>query len=427
VKGLFELADPTAAVTGLGYVGLPTAATIAKSGMNVIGIDISQDVLDRVMSGSDMRLEEPGLAALIDDVLTEGTFRVSAEPQAADYQIVAVPTPIDDQKKADIEMLINAVAGIASVVRPGDTVMVESTVPPGTMLGPVSSTLEEVSNLTVGEDLNLAYCPERVLPGSIIRELVQNDRVVGAVNAQSYTKVHQLYSRFVEGEIFETDIRVAELVKLAENAYRDVGIALSNSLADVSSAVDVDVWEVIKLANRHPRVNYLEPGGGVGGHCIPVDPWFLIESAERESELFQLARKINDGRPGIVVSKIESILGGVSGRRIAILGLAYKPNVGDIRESPALEVVSLLSSMGADVTSFDPFVNGSGALGESVSTATRDAELIVLCTQHDALLSVEAARSAVSAISRIVLTTGASQSMSGWAEQGFEVIGLYET
>ncbi len=421
------MADPTAAVTGLGYVGLPTAVTIAKSGMNVIGIDISQDVLDRVMSGSDMRLEEPGLAALIDDVLTEGTFRVSAEPQAADYQIVAVPTPIDDQKKADIEMLINAVAGIASVVRPGDTVMVESTVPPGTMLGPVSSTLEEVSNLTVGEDLNLAYCPERVLPGSIIRELVQNDRVVGAVNAQSYTKVHQLYSRFVEGEIFETDIRVAELVKLAENAYRDVGIALSNSLADVSSAVDVDVWEVIKLANRHPRVNYLDPGGGVGGHCIPVDPWFLIESAERESELFQLARKINDGRPGIVVSKIESILGGVSGRRIAILGLAYKPNVGDIRESPALEVVSLLSSMGSDVTSFDPFVNGSGALGESVSTATRDAELIVLCTQHDALLSVEAARSAVSAISRIVLTTGASQSMSGWAEQGFEVIGLYET
>lgn len=376
--------DKKITVVGLGYIGLPTAAVIAKKGLNVLGYDINKRVVESLNKGQ-IIIEEPGLKELVKEVVSNGRLRGIHSFEKSDVFIISVPTPIKEDKTADISYVEMAVKAIVPFLEKGNIVVLESTSPPGTTEDIIAPILEK-SGLIIGEELFIAHSPERVLPGKIIQELVENDRIIGGINEKSTQLVKEIYEVFVEGEIFTTDSKTAEMTKLMENTYRDVNIALANELAILSENMGINAWEVIKFANKHPRVNLHQPGPGVGGHCIAVDPWFVIEG-QPEAKLIRQAREINDDTPDRVMKKIETLMNNKTGK-ITILGVTYKPNVDDTRESPIIKLIDkLIENTEFQIAVHDPHVKRDifkykDILLDDIEEAVKDSELIVLGVNH---------------------------------------------
>lgn len=423
-------------VIGLGYIGLPTASTFAAHGLRVVGVDVNPQVVETLRNGG-VHIHEPGLRTLVEAALKSGYLTIHNKPEEADAFIIAVPTPFYEDrfgeyqgqryKQADMRAVASATESIVPVLRPGNLVVLESTSPPRTTVDLVAPILEK-SGLRAGQDFYLAYSPERVLPGQILRELIENARVIGGVTPASAQAGRDLYALFVKGEIVLTDATTAEMVKLMENTYRDVNIAIANEFARLAERFGVDVWQAIQIANLHPRVRILAPGPGVGGHCISVDPWFLVEAAPDLTPLIATARRVNDDQPQYVVSLVERALGGVKGKRIAALGLAYKPDVDDLRESPAVEVVCLLQKQGAFVRAFEPFKPRAELPGltvvPSLEEALQDAECILLLVRHTQFVSLRAADVAARTPARLAVDTVNAWKKEDWRAAGFRLYRL---
>ncbi len=335
----------TVAVIGLGYIGLPTAAILASRGINVIGVDINESAVATINRGN-IHIVEPDLDALVSEVVKQGFLRAVTKPEPADAFIIAVPTPFKGDHEPDLAYVEAAVRSIAPALRRGNLVILESTSPVGTTEQMAQWLAEARPDLSfplqtgsADAQIQIAYCPERVLPGRIITELVENDRVVGGLTPFCAERAAALYHTFVKGQCLITNARTAEMCKLTENAFRDVNIAFANELSLVCDELHVNVWELIRLANHHPRVNILHPGPGVGGHCIAVDPWFIVNSSPTYARLIRVAREVNDGKPHYVMGKIEEAAMNTPHPVVACLGLSFKPDIDDLRESPAMEIV----------------------------------------------------------------------------------------
>ena len=369
-------------VVGLGYIGLPTAAMFANNGCEVVGVDVKQDVVE-VLNRGDIHIEEPGLADMIKTAVLNKSFRAAVAPEPADVYIVAVPTPNmegDSYMSCDLTYVMKACQSIVPYLKKGNIVIVESTIAPRSMDDYVKPLFKR-HGFTIGEDIYLAHCPERVLPGQILNELVNNNRIVGGITKKCTDAAAQVYSVFVKGEIIKTEAKTAEMSKCMENTYRDVNIALANELGKVCNDLDINVLEVIQMANKHPRVNILSPGPGVGGHCLAVDPYFIYAKSPEYAKLIKLARDTNNSMPEFVVDLTKSLLAGIRNPKIAVLGVTYKGNVDDMRESPALEVVSLLRAEGWRVAIHDPHVNHQDFV--DCDEAVRDADVVLVLTDHD--------------------------------------------
>ncbi|WP_081615093.1 UDP-N-acetyl-D-mannosamine dehydrogenase [Dietzia sp. UCD-THP] len=356
--------EGTVAVVGLGYIGLPTSVVLASDNVRVVGVDTNELVVRKVNEGV-APIVEPGLGELLATKVENGNLTATTETPVADAYLIAVPTPITDDNQPDVSYLLSAVGSIAPRLRPGALVIIESTCPPGTthMVEKAMASLRPDLVFPTHDGVTevfVAHCPERVLPGRVLEELVSNDRVIGGLSDACSDKASAVYETFCKGLLLRTDATSAEMAKLAENSFRDVNIAFANELANISEALGVDPWEVIRLANRHPRVNILDPGPGVGGHCIAVDPWFLAAAAPKEAMLIPAARTVNNGRPEKIVRKIRQAALDLNLGRVpvvACLGLSFKPNIDDLRESPAVEVVRELSTLGEfDVLAAEPHV-----------------------------------------------------------------------
>jgi UDP-N-acetyl-D-mannosaminuronic acid dehydrogenase len=336
-------------IIGLGYIGLPTAAAFAGRKKTVVGVDVSQHVVDTI-NGGGIHIVEPELDLLVNAAVTQGLLRATCDPEPADAFLIAVPTPFTDGNRPDLSYVEAASRAIAPVLRKGNLVVLESTSPVGATEKVAQWLAEARPDLTfpqqLGEssDIRVAHCPERVLPGHVVRELVQNDRVIGGMTRRCAEFARDLYQTFVQGECVLTDVRTAEMCKLTENAFRDVNIAFANELSMIAERLDINVWELISLANRHPRVSILQPGPGVGGHCIAVDPWFIVDSSPDEARLIRTARIVNDDKPRYVVERIRRVASRFREPVIACLGLAFKADIDDLRESPAIEIVEALVS-----------------------------------------------------------------------------------
>ncbi|MBP2233688.1 UDP-N-acetyl-D-mannosaminuronic acid dehydrogenase [Sinorhizobium kostiense] len=391
----------TISVVGLGYIGLPSAAVFAARGVKVIGVDISQRAVDIINSGG-VHIVEPDLDIVVRATVTDGRLRAVTVPEPADAFLIAVPTPFKDDHEPDLSFIESACKAIAPVLKRGDLVILESTSPVGTT-EKVSKWLAEArADLSFphehGEnsDIRVAHCPERVLPGHVLRELVENDRIVGGITAKCSAAAVELYKVFVEGECLITNARTAEMCKLTENASRDVAIAFANELSVICEKLGIDVWELIRLANRHPRVNILQPGPGVGGHCIAVDPWFIVHSAPSAAPLIRTARLVNDEKPNWVERKILDAVFAVEqvkGRGSAIIacvGLAFKANIDDLRESPSLEITTRLAQRFTNrVIAVEPNIEelpeDLAALGvrlEDQDTALEQADVVAVLVDH---------------------------------------------
>jgi UDP-N-acetyl-D-mannosaminuronic acid dehydrogenase len=409
-------------VLGLGYIGLPTASTFASLGVQVIGVDTNPAIVKGLQNGQ-VHIYEPGLNTKLQDSIQSGRLQVREKPEPADAFIIAVPTPFYDDKRADLRAVMAASESIVPHLRAGNLVVLESTSPPRTT-GDIVAPILERSGLEAGKDFFLAYSPERVLPGQILRELVENARVIGGITPASAEKGRDLYAIFVKGEIVLTDATTAEMVKLMENTYRDVNIAIANEFSRLADRFGVNVWEAIAIANRHPRVKILNPGPGVGGHCISVDPWFLVEAAPDISPLIKTARLVNDSQPHFVVNLVRRALGNdLKGRRIAALGMTYKPDVDDFRESPAVETAHLLAGEGAIVQAYDPFastqVMDGFNLTNDLDQALIGADLLVLLVGHKELCQLAPEKAAAITPARQVVDTAHGWNAGAWREAGF--------
>jgi UDP-N-acetyl-D-mannosaminuronic acid dehydrogenase len=335
----------TVSVIGLGYIGLPTAAIFASRRIKVIGVDVVQKTVDTINAG-EIHIVEPDLDILVQGAVASGYLRATTKPEVADAFLIAVPTPFKDGHEPDLSYIESASASLAPVLKAGDLVVLESTSPVGATAQLTEWLARSRPDLTFphthGEasDIRVAYCPERVLPGHVVRELVQNDRIIGGLTPACSAAAMALYKIFLEGDCFITNAQTAEMCKLTENSFRDVNIAFANELSMICDKLDINVWELIKLANRHPRVNILQPGPGVGGHCIAVDPWFIVNRSPAEANLIRTARIVNDSKPEWVLNKVRSAAVGREGATIACFGLSFKPNIDDLRESPALEIAA---------------------------------------------------------------------------------------
>lgn len=400
---------PEVSVIGLGYIGLPTAAVIARSGMHVYGVDVSQHVVDTINRG-EIHIEEVDLDGLVQGVVQRGLLRAGTEVRPADVFVIAVPTPFhkDAAHTPDTTYVLDAARNVAAVLKPGDTIILESTSPVGTteaMRDMIAQARPDLNlpGLTDGiPDVSIAYCPERVLPGRILEELTNNDRSIGGITPRCARKALSFYKRFVRGTCVTTDARSAEMTKLVENAYRDVNIAFANELSIVSDAMGLDVWEVIRLANRHPRVNILTPGPGVGGHCIAVDPWFIVHGAPNETPLIRTARGVNDCKIHHVIARAAELVEAHPGAQIACLGLAFKANIDDFRESPArLVAATLARRYGERVHIVEPYAaelprefEGTGAQQIDIDTALERCGVMIVLVDHDVFKSVPLAERA---------------------------------
>ncbi|MBE6031698.1 MAG: nucleotide sugar dehydrogenase [Clostridiales bacterium] len=370
-------------VIGLGYIGLPTAAVFAAHGHQVVGVDKNPAVLEALKKG-EVIIEEVGLPQLVKEVVEAGSLRPAEAPEAADAFIISVPTPIKPDKGSDLSYVESAARSLLPVLKKGDLVILESTSPVGTVDDVLLPILAE-SGLDPKTDLYVGHSPERVIPGKILEELIQNDRIAGGINPESAKKISELYKTFVKGEIYETTASTAELCKLAENTYRDVNIAFANELAKICESLDINVWELISLCNKHPRVNIHQPGPGVGGHCIAVDPWFIAEKRPELAKIIRLSRDTNDSMPAYVADRVMEILKGVDQPKVGILGVTYKPDVDDMRESPILELIEILEEKGVNVAVNDPFVKKYAG---DVLEMAKDADLLLLGVHHKAFLDL---------------------------------------
>lgn len=422
-------------VHGLGYIGLPTAAMLANYGHSVVGYDIDEEKIIDLREGN-FSVDEPGLRAFVTEALESGNLEVSSEVGPAKYHIIAVPTPFDEKEKAaDLNYVEAAGETIHPHLRPGDSVILESTVPPGTTVDMLKPVLEQ-SGLAAGEDFALIHCPETVLPGNIITELRENDRIIGGVNGVSTEAAVRLYESFVEGDIHTTEnATTAEFVKLIQNTYRDTNIALANELAKLAKDYGIDSREAIQLANEHPRVEIHQPGPGVGGHCLPIDPWFLGQSSD-ELELIPVARRINDGMTDYIVELVTSALGTLEDKRITILGVAYKGNVDDIRHSPGLAIARKLQvtseekspSVSADggspidVRLTDPHVEDQTLNLHSFDEAIADSDAIIIATDHKKYTNIDPDMLKEKMNGDIILDSKAILDQAEWSGAGFNLI-----
>ncbi len=421
-------------ILGLGYIGLPTASMFAANGVKVVGVDTNPNVLETLQAGR-LHIHEPGLGEVLEKALASSALSVAPAPEPADAFLIAVPTPFYEHetgeyggqtyKKADMRAVTSAIEAIVPHLRKGNLVVLESTSPPRTTVDLVVPILEK-SGLKAGSDFYVAYSPERVLPGQILRELVENARVVGGLTPESAQAGADLYSVFVRGQIHQTDATTAEMVKLMENTYRDVNIAIANEFSRLAERFGVDVWEAIQLASLHPRVKILHPGPGVGGHCISVDPWFFVETAPDLAQLILKARQVNDAQPHFVVEKARQALGGnLNGKRVAALGLAYKPDVDDLRESPAVEVVHLLQTEGAIVKAFEPFKPENGLPGidsaPTLEAALAGADAVLLLVGHSQFRALAPAQLASLTPARVLVDTVNALAGRDWESVGFRL------
>ena len=375
----------TICVVGLGYIGLPTAALLAASGTKVVGVDTDPQLLEAIVSDG-VYLPEPGLKELVAQVIGNNELQVSPTPVQADTFIIAVPTPRTDKLTCDLNFLISAVDSIIPYLQVNSLIIIESTVPPFTCQGIVKSRLESCG-LTVGENVYLAHCPERVLPGNILEELIQNHRVIGGFSPQCSYLAAQVYKKFVKGTISHCDLTTAEMTKLVENTYRDVNIALVNELAMICNHLGADILQITQLANYHPRVQLMQPGPGVGGHCLAVDPYFIIEKAPHLSRLISTARQVNQGMPDYIVKAVCQLTASRSSVKVGVLGVGYKGNVDDTRESPALIVIDRLKNAGFDVAVYDPYV--WMPLSQDIYQVFYQADLILILTDHTVFTDID--------------------------------------
>ena len=388
----------TVGVIGLGYIGLPTAAILASSDVSVVGVDVNEETVAAVNRG-DVPFVEPDLGAYVAGAVSHGKLRATTTPEPADAFIIAVPTPFQGDHQPDLSYIESAARAIAPSLRGGELIILESTSPPGATRQMADWLLEERPDLSLdGADgkptIHVAHCPERVLPGRVMIELVTNDRIVGGLTRDAALRAQQLYEIFCRGSILITDAVTAEMAKLVENSFRDVNIAFANELSLIADGLGIDVWELIELANHHPRVNILQPGPGVGGHCIAVDPWFIVDAVPEQSRLIRTAREVNDAKPGWVLDKVRAAVGGRSDVTIAALGLAFKPDIDDLRESPARRIVADLADefAQANIAVVEPHVrelpkelaNRRNVELVSLTDATAKADVVVLLVDHSA-------------------------------------------
>lgn len=368
---------------GLGYIGLPTSIMFAKHNVEVVGVDVVPSVVESLNSGK-IHIEEPGLQEALEEVIKKGTFKASLTPEKADAFIISVPTPnnADEHKSMDPAYVVNAVNSVIPFLDSGNIVIVESTIAPRTTEDIVQPILEE-AGFVIGKDIFLVHCPERVLPGQIMHELIHNNRIVGGVTPECAEAGAMVYSTFVQGEIIKTNAKTAEMSKLMENTFRDVNIALANELAKVCNELGINALDVIEMANKHPRVNLHTPGPGVGGHCLAVDPYFIISKAPDEAQLMNLARSINTSMPHYVIENVNKLMEQVEGKVVSVFGLAYKGNVDDIRESPAMEIFELLKAQGKyEIRVFDPHVK-KRFVEENIEDTIKDSDLVLVLTDHN--------------------------------------------
>jgi UDP-N-acetyl-D-mannosaminuronic acid dehydrogenase len=377
----------TVCVVGLGYIGLPTAALLASTGFEVIGVDLNAHAVETINQGR-IHIVEPDLDAYVRSAVTAGRLKAYARPQAADIYMICVPTPFHDGEgipQPNIDYVLAATGSISRLVKPGDLVILESTSPVGTtrkmaeVLGQAGVDMSQV---------HVAYCPERVLPGMIMTELVENDRVVGGLTPEATKAVSVFYKTFVRGAVLETDATTAEMCKLTENSYRDVNIAFANELSLLCAKSGINVWRLIQLANRHPRVNILQPGTGVGGHCIAVDPWFIVASDPETARIIRTAREVNNYKTKWVIEQIKIAVADASARtgrkpKVACLGLAFKPDIDDLRESPAVHVAAALHSLGYDVVAVEPNIHSHDKFTlVSLEDALHTADVVAVLVKH---------------------------------------------
>jgi len=395
-------------VIGLGYIGLPTAAILASRGFNVIGVDVNQSTVDIINQGK-IHIIEPDLDTLVNKVVKDNFLKSVTKPVEADIFIIAVPSPLKDNYQPDLSYIKSASKAIASVLARGNLVILESTSPVGTTEKMITWMREERPDLTFPNfgddkfkgDVSVTFCPERVLPGHVLRELVENDRIIGGVSTRCALRARKLYEIFVKADFVMTDCRTAELCKLAENSFRDVNIAFANELSLICDNLDIDVWQLIKLANRHPRVNILQPGPGVGGHCIAVDPWFVVDSSPDEAKLIRMARLVNDSKPLFVLNKVNEVVQStgrdISELSIACLGIAFKPNIDDLRESPALNIARKIGALGfKSIFLVEPNIdhlpsgfNIDNSELAGLERAINGAEIVILLVDHASFISMD--------------------------------------
>jgi len=407
-------------VLGLGYIGLPTAAVLATHGFSVVGVDANAVVVDTVNNGG-IHIKEPGLNTIVQAAINSGNLVVRTKLERANAFIIAVPTPLESRRRrAYLNYVKSATESIVPYLERNNLVILESTVPPKTTEELLVPILEQ-SRLKAGEDFYLAHCPERVLPGNILKEIIENDRIIGGINPESAAKAKALYSRFVSGAIYLTDATTAELVKVIENTYRDLNIALANELSRICTKLGINVWEVIELANKHPRVNLLRPGPGVGGHCLAVDPWFVVEKAPQEAKLIRLSREINDSQPQFVVDMIDEMVKGITNPKVTVLGVTYKANVDDTRESPATTIISKLKERGYGLGIYDPHVKNFEYELSGLKEAFKDSDCAVLVTDHNEFKSLSPERLGQFMRTKQVIDTRHILDLKKWQEAGFHV------
>ena len=382
----------TISVVGLGYIGLPTAAMFASRKIKVIGVDVNQHAVDTINRG-EIHIVEPDLDIIVHAAVTEGYLKATTVPEPADAFLIAVPTPFKNNDSAipepDLSYIKKASEAIAPVLKKGDLVILESTSPVGATeqmaewLAAARPDLSFPQQAGENTDVNIAHCPERVLPGHVVRELVENDRVIGGMTAKCSDRSVELYKTFVQGECVITNARTAEMAKLTENSCRDVQIAFANELSIICDKLDIDVWELISLANRHPRINILQPGPGVGGHCIAVDPWFIVSKTPQEAQLIHTARKVNDAKPQWVINKVKLAISDflqanptktAKDVTVACYGLAFKPDIDDLRESPALNIAKQITELHSGVViAVEPNINELSADNNTLQLSTFEA------------------------------------------------------
>jgi UDP-N-acetyl-D-mannosaminuronic acid dehydrogenase len=412
-------------VIGVGRIGLPVAVTLARAGHRVTGVDVNKELVSAINAGN-TAIEEPGLPELLSEVVADGSLHAETEPVTADAFIVSVPTPIGSDGSPIMDYLDSAASAVGRVLRPGNLVVLESTVPPGTTAGRFKNNLEQASELLFGEDFNIAHCPERVLPGDILREITDNDRIVGGLDQASTSAAATLYRSFVSADLTLTDATTAEIVKLSENIYRDVNIALANDLASVCDAIGADIFQVIQMANLHPRVNIHRPGPGVGGYCIPVASLFLLADKPADAPVIQAARAVNSERPQRTVDAALAALNHVSDPRVAVLGVAYKGGVGDARDSPASDIIDGLTGAGATVSAYDPYATEADFEYPLVSfdDALRGADMAVVITDHPQFKDIDAKQAGRLMRTKLVFDPRNALNRGSWETAGFRFVNM---
>lgn len=413
----------TICVVGLGYIGLPTAVMFANHGHQVHGVDVNEDTV-KMIQKKQLHIEENGLQERLDKAIDSGSLTVSTEPIKADVFIIAVPSPIKADKTADLEYVRIATASTVPFLEKGNLVILESTVPPRTVEDVMMPELIK-ANLEIGMELLVSHSPERVIPGRVFEELVSNDRIIGGVNVESAKQTTALYQSFVKGTMHETDATTAELVKVMENTYRDVNIAFANELAKIAQNIGVNIWEAIKLANFHPRVNIHMPGPGVGGHCIAVDPWFLVELDPQQAKIIHLSRQTNDGMPSYTAQLTADILNakGIKDPKIAVLGLAFKGNIDDMRESPSVDVVEQLRERQMSLSAYDPHIkhNNLPEQTQDQFVALQHASAILVLTDHQAFRDLNPDEIKSHMTNHIIIDTKNCIDRAKWEAAGFDV------